>query len=259
MALDHIPPNAKLARELQQVAKEAAKVTDTLRGINLMPEKFPEDALNELCLSLVSLKDGTAEGCVEPLNFARYMLPLVRRDHFYIEGEEPENLDEEDAFFTRDNPLDQAMTRLYGAVGTALDEYRAQAQDRYDDHVGAEETLEFEDDGTFAEISDSSRDVSQNAAAEYQNLSEWSEPDSKNAENLRRQIQDSANIAHSVQSQIRIRPVVARWYDAAGKALRKLPDVIIKTADAIRVGVDIGQIWIEEWSAFKKTSSSSFL
>ncbi|MCW2308112.1 leucine-rich repeat domain-containing protein [Rhodobium gokarnense] len=252
MALDYITPNANLARELHQVAKEAALVADRLRGINLMPRKFPEEAVNELCLSLLSLKDGTAEGCVEPLNFARYMLPLVRRDHFYIDGEEPENLDEEDTFFIRDSQLDQAMTRLYGAVGTALDEYRAQAQNRYDDYVGAEESFEFEDDGTFAEISDASRDVSENAEAEHQNLSEWSEPDSKKAENLRRQIQDSANIAHSVQSQIRIRPIVARWYESAGKALRKLPDVIISTADVMRAGIDVGQIWVEEWSAFRK-------
>ncbi|PWV97741.1 Leucine-rich repeat (LRR) protein [Hoeflea marina] len=217
-----------------------------------MPQNFPVEALEEICISLLYLEEGTAEGCIQPLNFARHMLPLVRRDHFYISGDEPELSDEEDTYFTREHPLDQAIMRLYVAVGTALDEYRSQAQDRYDDHIGAEETLEFGKDGTFAEIDQRSRDVSQDAEQSIQALSRWVDPNSIIADNLRRQLRDSSNVAHSVQSQIRIRPIVARWYEAAGMALGKLPDVLIKTADRLRLGTDIAKIWIEEWSAFKK-------
>jgi hypothetical protein len=163
MALDYQSPNARLARELDQVAKDAERVADTMRGVNAMPQKFPAEALSEICVSLANLKHGTAEGCHEPSNFARYMLPLVRRDHFHIEGEEPELEDEEDIFFKRDHQLDQAITRLYGAVGTALDEYRSQAQGKYDDYVGAEETLEFSNDGTFSDIDHRTEKVAQEA------------------------------------------------------------------------------------------------
>ena len=82
MALDYVRPNTRLTRELDQVAKEAGRVADTLRSINLMPQNFPVEAIEEICISLTNLTKGTAEGCVEPLNFARHMLPLVRRDHF---------------------------------------------------------------------------------------------------------------------------------------------------------------------------------
>lgn len=252
MALDYVPPNARLARELEQVAKESEQVSEVMRGVNLMPQAFPTEALEEICVSLSALKDGTAEGCNEPLNYARHMLPLVRRDHFYIEGDEPEISDDEDTYFMRDHPLDHAITRLYIAVGTALDEYRAQAQDKYDDHVGGDETIEFGQDGSFAEIDRSSQQLTATAEEERRKLSEWVEPSSSLAENLLRQLQDSANIAHSVLSQIRIKPTVNRWYEASGKALSKLPDVIVRTAALIRVGTDLGQVWLEEWSAFKR-------
>ncbi|MEM8824712.1 MAG: hypothetical protein AAGF30_13980, partial [Pseudomonadota bacterium] len=93
MALEYVPPNARLASELEQVSKEAERVTEAMRGINLMPQAFPTEALEAICVSLFHLKDGTAEGCHEPLNFARHMLPLVRRDHFRIESDEPETID----------------------------------------------------------------------------------------------------------------------------------------------------------------------
>jgi len=252
MALDYGRPNSRLARELDQVAKEAARVTETMRGINLMPQTFPVEAVQKACISLANLPKGTAEGCVDPLNYARYLLPLVRRDHFYIDGEEPELQGEDDIFFTREHPLDLAITRLYAAVGTALDEYRAQAQDIYDDHIGGEETLEFGQDGTFASIDGQSRNVAQQAENDVLTLTEWSVTDSVPADNLKRQVQDSANLAHSVQSQIRIRPLVLRWYANAAKALKKLPDVMIKTAAGIRIGTDIGKIWAEDWTAFNK-------
>jgi Leucine-rich repeat (LRR) protein len=252
MALDYVGPNNSLARELDQVARESRNVADTLRGINLMPRLFPEEALDEICISLSNLNKGTAQGCVEPLNYARHMLPLVRRDHFHIEGEEPELEDEDDTCFAREHSLDHAITRLYVAVGTALDEYRSQAQERYDDYVGAVEIIEFGQDGDFAQIAQKSREVSHQAEQEVQNLSEWIEPNSIVAGNLRRQIQDTANIAHSIQSQIRIRPIVLRWYESAGMALKKLPDVLIATAKLIRVTTDITKIWWEEWSKFKK-------
>ena len=139
----------------------------------------------------------------------------VFQTFLYIEGEEPELQGEEDTYFTREQPLDHAITRLYVAVGTALDEYRSQAQDKYDDHVGAEETLEFAQDGTFANIDQRSREVALQAERDSQNLSDLATPNSTAADNLQRQIQDSANIAHSVQSQIRIRPIIARWYETA--------------------------------------------
>lgn len=252
MALDYVRSNTRLTLELDQVSKEATRVAETLRGINLMPHSFPVEAMTEICISLANLTNGTAEGCVEPLNFARHMLPLVRRDHFYIEGEEPEPNGEDDIYFTREHMLDQAITRLYVAVGTALDEYRSQAQDKYDDQVGAEEILEFSKDGTFAQVDSASRELAQEAERETQNLSALAAPNSENADSLKRQIQDSANLSHSVQSQIRIRPVVARWYETVSAALSKLPDVLIKTADQMRLGVDIVKICAEEWSAFKR-------
>lgn len=252
MSLDYARPNTRLLRELGQVARESARLADALRGTNRLPQTFPREAMDELCLSLSNLDRGTAEGCVEPLNFARHMLPLVRRDHFHIEGDEPEASSEEEVILLRDHQLDLAITRLYGAVGTALDEYRAQAQDRYDDRVGAEEIIELPRDGTFKQIDDKARAVAEQAKIEAATLADWALPGSDLADSLIRQVQDSANIAHSTQSQIRIRPIVARWYDSAAKAARKLPDVMIKTAGAIRMGTDITQIGVETWSGFKK-------
>ncbi len=250
MALDHVAPNPQLMRELEQVAREAEAAADTLRGVNLLPREFPIEALQEISSSLRHLKDGTAEGCLEPLNFARHMLPLVRRDHFYLEGAEPDSQDDDEVYFTRDCPLDLAIMRLYGAVGTALDEYRSQAQEKYDDAVVAEETLRFGNDGAFANISRGAENVVAGSLSARADLDQMAIPGSREVEKLHRQLQDSANLGHSIQSQIRIRPVVARWYHSASKAMSMLPDILVKTADGIRIGADVAQIWHKEWSAF---------
>lgn len=253
MALQYTAPNARLARELRQVAAESARVAEVLRGINHMPQAFPIEALQEICYAMAQLHKGTAEGCNMPLTYARHMLPLLRRDHFYIEGEQPETLSEDAAIFLRDEPLDAAIMRLYGAVGTALDEYRAQAQETYDDTVGPEEIITFGAGGEFAEINGLAQEVVQNtdsAGVEFANLKNL--PATKPADDFARLLQDGSSAGHTVQSQIRIRPLIARYYDAAAKAVAKIPDALDKAGDALILGTDVTKIWMEEFSAFNK-------
>lgn len=252
MALHYTAPNARLARELRQVATESARVADVLRGINHMPQTFPIVALTEICTALAQLQHGTAEGCNMPLTTARLILPQMRNDHFHFEGDEPNDLAQDAMVFLRDRPLDMAIMRLYGAVGTALEEYRAQAQEAYDDTVGPEEMITFGAGDEFAEINGLAQKVVQNTDSAGAEFARLNPPQNKPADDFARLLQDGSSAGHTVQSQIRSPSLSLRLYDATGSAVAKIPDALDKAGNALILGTDLGEIWVEKFSAFNK-------
>jgi hypothetical protein len=73
-------------RELHEVASDAVVLADELAKANRLPSDFPAAQLLELLTELQKLPDGTAEGCRQPLEYARTRLPAIRRR--FIQTEE---------------------------------------------------------------------------------------------------------------------------------------------------------------------------
>ena len=149
MPLRHQAPNPALMRELEQVSADAAAVLEALGSVNALPEDFPEQEIRDLCLSLRDLKHGTDEGCRSQLESARNRIPKWRRIHFHVEGEAEADSDDVVRLY-RDMHLDQRLGRLLISAETALDEYRAQVQEHFDDTVTAEATFDAEGDAVAA-------------------------------------------------------------------------------------------------------------
>ena len=131
MRLGEGPPNEALARELRQVAVAAEALATTLKQVNnvVLPEGFPRDSMLDLCEALEGLPDGTAEGCRIDLEFARSFLPKVRRGFFADADDNRVPDDDTPPPLEREGALDLRLSSLFSAVGTALDEYRFQAQE----------------------------------------------------------------------------------------------------------------------------------
>ena len=78
-ALHHSKPPESLLRELNEVATDAAGLADELRRAQNLPADFPAAELLEVMVQLQALPNGTAEGCRQPLEYARARLPAIRR------------------------------------------------------------------------------------------------------------------------------------------------------------------------------------
>jgi len=82
MALSYVAPTPELAIELSEVRADAAALADVFSQLNApLPKDFPKDAVIELATALHDLPDGTARGCLRPLNEAQSQLAAIRSQH----------------------------------------------------------------------------------------------------------------------------------------------------------------------------------
>lgn len=74
--LDYTRPPETLARELDEVAEKSEDFAKALeQAAQYLPDDFPAEQLHDLLQQLKKLPGGTAEGCVQPLLYARSRLP----------------------------------------------------------------------------------------------------------------------------------------------------------------------------------------
>ena len=212
MALRSVAPNQALKRELGHVSRDAIGVLANLDSLNSVPVDFPLAEVRELCLSLRDLKDGTDEGCRTQLESARNRLPKWRRQHFLDENDVASHEDE--PRFIRGMYLDQQLGQLFISTSTALDEYRAQVQEHFDDSIRPEDTLRPGDGSGVADAIQATLDVEDQVSAAKGELLERLDAAEASVDLLTRRLTDSVNLARVARSELRARPIVRRWYNA---------------------------------------------
>ena len=255
MSLKHIAPNAALMGELLQVSEDAVAVLVALATLNAFPETFPREALSDLCSSLRDLKDGTDEGCRTQLEAARNKLPKWRREHFLNEGSaEDKALGEDEVRFYRNMTLDQRLGTLLISATTALDEYRAQAQEHFDDTVGAEEILAANGSGIISGAITQSESVEASASQAVSELSERLDTTNERVDLLSRRLTDTSNLARTARSELRSGPMVRRWFKGIVDALKKTPELIGAAGRALQVGADVADLLADWWVKFQRDS-----
>ncbi|TVQ38807.1 MAG: hypothetical protein EA356_02365, partial [Geminicoccaceae bacterium] len=250
MELGYGPPNDALARELRQVACAAATVRAALDASNFLPDGFPEAALRDQCAALVGLPEGTAEMCRPQLEAARNLLPKLRREQFQEANET--GADDGTPPLERGGHLDLQIAGLIAAVTTALDEYRHQAQTRFDDTVRAEETLRTPDRPTLARIDTATDEVVANVAGVISELDAKGVSATEHGDVLRRRLKDGQNLSHAARALVHSPPIVRRWLTGVSEALQRWPTLVGKAAHALRVGLDIAEPWVDWWERFRQ-------
>jgi hypothetical protein len=133
-------------RELREVELNARALAADLAGANRLPSDFPAEQLQELLLELESLAAGTAEGCRQPLEYARARLPAIRRQFIKTEEESRQSWGDKDAPppLTRGMMIDLRIGALVNSATTALDEYRSLASIEGDDAADTAPALEID-------------------------------------------------------------------------------------------------------------------
>lgn len=260
MTLSFGPPNPSLLRELRQVGEDAEAVVQALREVNLLPHQFPRAVLEDLCWSLSGLKDGTAENCRPTLEYTRGKIPQIRRENFFLEDDdagEIEPLSDEPRLY-RGMVLDRQMNILLASITTALDEYRVQAQDRFDDEVRGEEVVVLRHPEDTAASAARAADVIAATDEAREELHDRGVDQSENGEVLSRRLQDSRTLALAARSQIQSGRIVRRWFEGIATAMHRMPELIKTAGNAIQIGADdIAGPLAGWWSRFQDAALKS--
>jgi hypothetical protein len=229
--LDYTRPSVELSQELDEVAAKARalrKCLDTPSNVPL--DGFPAERLGALCGALAMLPEGTAEGCLAPLSYARIELPRIRRSHVRAAqapaAEAPPAIE-------RDDRLDGLLKDLIASVSTALAQYQAEAS------VELPEALEPEP-GVDAARLDAASDALRRAdrveaaiATARAPVEELRRADVPHAEDLGRQLSDLRATEGAARAELKSLEAQASQLEKLGAATARLADVIDKTGAAI--------------------------
>lgn len=240
MSLDGagLPPS--LARELKEVARDAATLGEVLARppAHPWPNEFPRDGLIEICQSLASLLQGSAEGCREPLEYARRRLPAIRHD--YILSEElSARAGLASADVLRGAHLDQRLGTLISSVMTALHEYLELAsEEEIVDRAGEASVVPAE--ATVLKADAASKKLDSELAAAEQTVKEIAQPTSA-AESLKRRFRDARTLLRLARAEIRMPRVFMSWFRLTANALERYPELIQRAVAGLRAGTDVTQ------------------
>jgi hypothetical protein len=194
-------------RELREVARDAIALTEPLtKPLNFaLPPDFPKDQLVEICRSLAQLPDGTAEGSRPALEYARNRLPAIRRAHVVSEELDVSRGDVPPPVL-RGSLIDHRLTSLIASVTTALDEYRRLAAEE-----PAEESKPEAAVAPFGEVTSDavakSAQLEGKLAEARATVEETTNPTSRRADNLRREINDAVSLNRLARVELQMKKI----------------------------------------------------
>jgi hypothetical protein len=252
--LTYTTPPPPLMRELREVEADARGLAAELARAQHLPSDFPAEQLRELLVELESLPAGTAEGCRQPLEYARARLPAIRR--LFIKTEEeshqlPAN-DDVPPPLTRGMTIDVRIGALISSVTTALDEYRALASIRDDD--AADTAPSFKIDETSPDVTNAmvvSQRAEQALGNHIDELKRITKPGAVHADHLQRQMHDTRGLLALARVELRMPAFVPRWYRKTIETVRDYPSILRATAKTIRIGVDVARPTVDAWHHFE--------
>jgi hypothetical protein len=259
--LTYTTPPPSLMRELREVESDAGALAAELARANRLPSDFPVEQLQELLAGLQSLPAGTAEGCRQPLEYARARLPAIRRQFIKTEEESRQSPADEDAPppLTRGMTIDVRLGALVNSVTTALDEYRALASIQEDDAADTAPSLEI--DATSPDVVEAmaaSQRAERTLDEHVNELEGIAEPASVTADNLKRQMRDTRGLLSLARIELRMPAFVPRWYRKTIDTVRDYPRILEATAKAVLMGVDVAYPMVDAWHRFKHGFSPWF-
>lgn len=260
--LDYTQPPESLAEELREVAGHARALQEALRRSNGLPDAFPAQQFDELLTGLQALVDGTAEGCREPLTYARARLPQIRREYILTEARSAGAKVEGDQVppLMRGETIDNALSALMTSVSTALDEYRRLAGESGLDEVdtSSSQTLDQDAPDVRSAIKAASLAEKQLGATKDE-VEKLVKRESAKGDELKRQLTDARGLYRLARIELRMPQFVPEWLKRTAAAARNYPGLLRITSRAIHVGVDVAESMNKVWSRLQdRITSASF-
>jgi hypothetical protein len=251
MPLLYEKPSERLAVELGDVKISASELIDHIKTANVpLPSEFPEKLLLEIAGSLIELPDGTARGCREPLLFAQEKLAAIRGE--YIGREDADSSYSEDTAPRplRREPLDQKLVALMSSVSTALQAANREMAVLPEYEELFDRPVEPPRDGSVSRLGRMVRRGEKSLATDRQELDEIRDPDSINADRLRRRLTDALSLNRLARTELGMRRIVPSWLLRISSTLREYPKLIVAASSVMRASADIADWAHDKWSKY---------
>ncbi len=238
MPLKYEKPSESLLSELKEVKADALNLVEALQSENRpLPNTFPRKQLISYAEVMSELVDGTAEGCREPLIFARNELTRIRRKNIL----NTDQADEADSNLGYDAPppirrgdnLDRALRTLISSVSTALDEYRAQASEEPENDLVEEPSTDIPDNADIKSAKEQSEEL-ENELDEA--IEAFPDSLSENEETFARVLEDTHSQNKLVRTVLIGPKYVKRWASSLITELRRKPKIIRDSHDLLSLG-----------------------
>jgi Leucine-rich repeat (LRR) protein len=249
MALIYTAPTPELAVELNEVRADAAVLADVFSQLNApLPEDFPKDAVLELAAALHALPNGTARGCLRPLNEAQSQLATIRSQHIrHDHPEEGWDVDRPPLF--RGEPVDQRLRGLMSSVSTALQTANSLAADEPELEV-PEAGDEPPGDASTAQLIQKSSKAQQELEGERRELDSL-HIKSDHADTLSRRLTDTVILNQLGRGELRLPRIVSARLRRIANTLRDYPALLQKAAELITAGTHFADYAHEKWSSLE--------
>ncbi len=258
MPLEYGPPSAELLLELEEVSTKAKALTEHVRAANVLPKDFPHRQLEDICRNLIGLPFGTAEGCCVPLTYARKRLPAIRREYVPTRIDSAVDDKESPPPVLRGEGLDQQLKDLLASVTTALDQYQVESGIDVADAVDRESAVEGILVPGLTEAAKKAQVLEHDMNSANITVRGLNEREAKSVERLARQYKDAEIQSGLAGAELRMPTVRFSWYQPIVAQLRKMPDVIERTGQAIQTATDIAEPLLDRWNDFKANAGSIF-
>ena len=243
------PPN-ELAVELEEVRADATVLASVFDQLNApLPESFPKQAVIDIASGLRQLPDGTARGCLRPLNEAQAQLAAIRSQH--IEHEASFQPNQETPPLFRGEPVDQRLRALMSSVSTALQTANRLAADEQEPEA-PEAGIVPPADTPAKGLIEKTVQTQKELEAERRDLDALKMPDSAHADSLRRRLTDALILNWLGRGELRMRRIVSARLQRIGDALREYPALLQRSADLISKGADVADYAYDKWHVLKK-------
>lgn len=246
------PPPPELARELEQVRSRARALADYLRSANApLPEDFPRADILAIAAEMAELPDGTAQGCLSPLEYADTRLADIRSLHFStIMALHPLDVDHPPTL-TREEGLDRDLSGLMVAVATARRVANRIAalepEERPPEQSVHRETLP----GLVGAGSKGTR-LEQDLTEVREDFDKVARPNSERADHFRRTLTDARVIAGLSRVELAQENIIPAWLKRFGGWLSDYPMRLEGAGRALEVSVDVVETIHGGWRKYSR-------
>ncbi|MGC1444015.1 MAG: formylglycine-generating enzyme family protein [Xanthobacteraceae bacterium] len=235
------------------MAADAGALTSELGKANRLPTDFPISQVQELLEGLQALSSGTGEGCLKPLEVALSRLPAIRKKYFETEEQSRRSRNgEEVPPLTRGMVIDQRLGALISSITTALDEYRSLASVEVDNATDTAPSITIDaSSNEIVSAVEAAKSAEQNLLIATNEVERIAEPSSANADSLKRQMRDARGLLLLARVELRMPEFVPRWFRKIVNAIKDYPELLLTTAKAIQIGVDVARPLVDAWHNFE--------
>jgi hypothetical protein len=249
MPLSYVAPTTELALELAEVRADAAALAEVFTQLNApLPQDFPKEAVVELASALHQLPNGTARGCLRPLNEAQSQLATIRSQ--YIRHDHPEEgweIDHPPLF--RGEPIDQRLRGLMSSVSTALQAANRLAAEEPEPEA-PEIGVEPPNDASTTQLIERSARAQQELEGERNELDSL-HIKSESADTLNRRLTDAVILNQLSRGELRLPRIVSARLRRIATTLRDYPTLLQKAAELVTSGAHLADYAHEKWSALE--------